>query len=57
MNITSQLDLFHQDNETDVHTRHCCVIHGCKYGDDDCTVANKLRIQEYECEYCDEDNY
>jgi len=26
--------------DVDVHTRHCCKHHGCKYGDDDiCTVV------------------
>lgn len=35
----------------DVHTRHCCRIHGCKYGDADCTVVvNKLDIAG--CEEC-----
>jgi len=42
---------------TDVHTEHCCAIHGCKYGDDDdCTVMiaakNKVYIQSFPCETC-----
>lgn len=24
----------------DVHDAHCCKKHGCKYGDEDCTVVN-----------------
>lgn len=23
-----------------VHAAHCCKWHGCKYGDQDCPVAN-----------------
>jgi len=36
----------------DVHTEHCCVVHGCKYGDRDCPVANKVKVQSYRCESC-----
>ena len=32
-----------------VHETHCCVLHGCKYGDDDCPVVNKLTKQKYIC--------
>jgi len=35
-----------------VHRTHCCVIHGCKYGDPDCPVENKKVLQEYLCEQC-----
>lgn len=42
-----------QEDETDVHTRHCCLRHGCKYRDGDCTVVTKLKKQEYPCESCD----
>ncbi len=41
--------------EKDVHTEHCCIIHGCKYGDDDCTVVSGEKPQSYLCEDCDED--
>ncbi len=37
----------------DVHTTHCCIVHGCKYGnrDRDCTVVeNNLPITG--CEQC-----
>lgn len=39
---------------TDVHTSHCCAVHGCKYNDDDCSVAVLGRPAEYpdSCEYC-----
>jgi len=37
-----------------VHTSHCCVLHGCKYGDTDCPVVNKEADQEYVCETCSE---
>lgn len=31
----------------DVHTRHCCLVHGCKYGeDDDCSVVQGYAVQE-----------
>lgn len=35
-----------------VHAGHCCVIHGCKYGDSDCPVVNKKIKQHYLCEEC-----
>ena len=39
--------------ELDVHTEHCCLIHGCKYGDDEnCTVATKQKRQSFPCEDC-----
>ena len=37
------------------HRTHCCVIHGCKYGDSDCPVVNKEVMQEYLCEDCNND--
>lgn len=40
-----------------VHATHCCVIHGCKYGDEDCPVENKEVMQEYLCEQCDNEYY
>jgi len=37
----------------DVHTEHCCLLHGCKYGKDDtCTVVTKAAPQSYTCECC-----
>ena len=37
-----------------VHATHCCIIHGCKYGDEDCPVESGEVKQEYICEWCDE---
>lgn len=39
----------------DVHTEHCCVRHGCKYINLDCTVMTKKAEQSYPCEDCPED--
>lgn len=37
----------------DVHTEHCCIHHGCKYGDvDTCTVTSGISPQSYPCEFC-----
>lgn len=36
----------------DVHTEHCCVLHGCKYDDDFCLVATGERRQSGPCEEC-----
>ena len=36
------------------HQTHCCIIHGCKYGEDeDCPVVTGKVIQTYFCEDCD----
>jgi len=35
-----------------VHQYHCCALHGCKYGDDDCPVKLLQTIQDYTCEQC-----
>ncbi len=37
---------------------HCCVIHGCKYGHEDCPVTTGKVLQDYLCEFCgvDEDS-
>lgn len=40
-----------------VHAAHCCLEHGCKYGDDldgRCPVVNRDIPQDYPCEHCDE---
>jgi hypothetical protein len=38
----------------DVHTEHCCILHGCKYSDDAfCTVVTRKADQSYICESCD----
>lgn len=35
-----------------VHRSHCCVIHGCKYGDRDCPVVSGEIAQEGPCDVC-----
>jgi len=42
-------------SKSDVHTRHCCKYHGCKYGDYGCTVFYGGKEQEYDCEECSEE--
>ncbi len=37
-----------------VHASHCCVWHGCKYGNEDCPVVLLQVEQEYPCESCDD---
>jgi len=39
-----------------VHTEHCCVLHGCKYSDEDCPVVLRTKRQSYLCEQCDDDH-
>ncbi len=40
------------ENNQDAHTEHCCVIHGCKYGNEDCSVVNDKKRQSMWCETC-----
>jgi len=42
------------DIDLDVHTRHCCKIHGCKYGEDEvCTVQTTAhRGMTGNCQTC-----
>jgi len=40
-----------------VHIGHCCLRHGCKYGDDDCTVETGNDKQEFPCESCMEERH
>lgn len=43
--------------DDDVHTEHCCLVCGCKYGDDykdedgfiACSVVSKRKKQSYPC--------
>ena len=37
------------------HRTHCCFIHGCKYGNDECPVAKGGIEQEFICEDCEAD--
>ena len=36
----------------DVHTEHCCIYHGCKYGYEMCSVVLGVKVQSYPCEKC-----
>ncbi len=37
-----------------VHTEHCCIEHGCKYGEEDaCPVWLGYKPQSYPCESCE----
>lgn len=39
--------------DRDTHTQHCCVVHGCKYGDGEkCPVVAGEKIQSKKCETC-----
>ena len=40
-------------NNKCVHTEHCCVYHGCKYGEDYCPVYVGYKEQSHPCEDCD----
>jgi hypothetical protein len=55
MRFPSELPSYNPDPDDNpcVHSTHCCALHGCKYGDDDCPVANKTKQQHYLCETCD----
>lgn len=35
-----------------VHSRHCCIEHGCKYGEEDCPVWLGYEKQTSQCESC-----
>jgi len=39
-------------NELGTHKGHCCIYHGCKYGDSDCPVVDKTVVQSGPCEHC-----
>lgn len=43
-----------EEEEIKVHEIHCCMKHGCKYGDEDCPVANK-ELPGVKCDVCSED--
>lgn len=40
-----------------VHITHCCILHGCKYGYEDCPVELGEVKQEYTCQDCGDDNF
>lgn len=41
------------DREKAVHAGHCCVSHGCKYGEEDCPVEHGKVKQYHPCEECE----
>lgn len=43
---------FGETNDKCVHTEHCCIFHGCKYGDSDCPVERQFKPQSFACEEC-----
>ena len=47
-----------EKKQTDIHTEHCCIIHGCKYGEEEtsCTVWNGLKRQSCPCDRCLDEN-
>lgn len=45
-----------RESERNVHTEHCCLVHGCKYGNDECPVATKKQRQTHLCEMCSWDS-
>jgi len=42
------------ENKYGVHRTHCCVLHGCKYGKEDCPVTSGQIPQDYICLDCEE---
>lgn len=48
-------EIKYRPDEDKVHVRHCCIIHGCKYGELDCPVSIGRLKQKYPCEWCMED--
>ena len=45
------------ENKWGVHEGHCCALHGCKYGDEDCPVTNGQTKQKYVCGHCTYDGF
>jgi len=43
------------ENNYGVHQTHCCLLHGCKYGDDDCPVVSGKVKQDCICFDCEEE--
>lgn len=51
--IKEECELYLKPKDTTgVHRTHCCVKHGCKYGDKCCPVVNNEVEQDYLCEEC-----
>lgn len=45
------------EREENVHKNHCCILHGCKYGDGNCPVVSGEIKQKYKCEQCHGDDF
>ena len=43
-------------DENKVHATHCCIIHGCKYNEDNCPVVIDAVEQVYLCPDCYNDD-
>lgn len=41
---------------TGVHETHCCIMHGCKYMNEDCPVVLDQIKQTYICEECHDEH-
>ena len=44
--------LKNMDNHYETCRTHCCVLHGCKYGDSRCPVVKREVKQAYPCMDC-----
>lgn len=42
-------------NDYSVHASHCCIWHGCKYGEKTCPVVNGKVKQLWPCDDCYEE--
>jgi hypothetical protein len=45
-------DLTPEEIRRRTHITHCCILHGCKYGDVNCVVVTRQEKQAYTCEDC-----
>ena len=52
--VRVMLDGKEPETNQDVHTEHCCRIHGCKYGDTDCPVESGAKRPSFPCS-CNEE--
>ena len=43
------------EKKKDVHTEHCCFLHGCKYKSSLCPVTSGAKKQSFPCEQCVEE--
>lgn len=38
-----------------VHFNHCCMLHGCKYGNEDCPVQDGPPFDQIACQDCSDE--